>query len=235
MGNCASCSSAYCNRLRNHRRHQLRQQASTAMNQRMDAPIPISTQLTCINQQMMEPQRQHETITDSSQKPSAAPDSVHLSSLTQPTQLATATSAALNASPHRPLITVTMATSGLSNQAGPLSSILNTLSSSTTITTSYGGAAGVDAGSLSGYMPPTGKNKRLKKDLFMVSSDRYLFKLDKRLTQRQLAAKREEFWDTAPAFEGKPEIWAALKAAVDACESQNFQLAQCIIDSASIM
>ena len=36
------------------------------------------------------------------------------------------------------------------------------------------------------------------------------------LTEAQLRSKREEFWDTAPAFEGKTEIWAALKAAVDA-------------------
>ena len=27
----------------------------------------------------------------------------------------------------------------------------------------------------------------------------------------QLKRKRDEFWDTAPAFEGKVEIWAALK------------------------
>ena len=27
----------------------------------------------------------------------------------------------------------------------------------------------------------------------------------------QLKRKREEYWDTAPAFEGKAEIWAALK------------------------
>ena len=36
-------------------------------------------------------------------------------------------------------------------------------------------------------------------------------------------------------FTGKPEIWSALKAAVDACEAQNFQLAQAIIDSANII
>ena len=27
----------------------------------------------------------------------------------------------------------------------------------------------------------------------------------------QLTRKRNEFWDTAPAFEGKSEVWAALK------------------------
>lgn len=48
-------------------------------------------------------------------------------------------------------------------------------------------------------------------------------------------AKREEFWHTAPAFEGKPEIWTALKATVDALEARNYQLAQAIIDSANII
>ena len=79
------------------------------------------------------------------------------------------------------------------------------------------------------YVPPTGKNKRLKKDYHKY------FKFDKKITENQLKAKREEFWDTAPVFEGKAEIWNALKAAVDACEAKNFQLAQAIIDSANII
>ena len=41
------------------------------------------------------------------------------------------------------------------------------------------------------------------------------------LTEAQLRSKREEFWDTAPAFEGKTEIWAALKAAVDAATKED--------------
>lgn len=82
---------------------------------------------------------------------------------------------------------------------------------------------------LSEYMPPTGKNRRLKKDFFKY------FKIDKKINEKQLQAKRDEFWDTAPVFDGKPEIWSALKAAVDACEAQNFQLAQAIIDSANII
>ncbi len=61
------------------------------------------------------------------------------------------------------------------------------------------------------------------------------FKYEKRISEKQLRAKREEFWDTAPAFDGKSEIWHALRAAVDACESKNFQLAQAIIDSANII
>ena len=39
------------------------------------------------------------------------------------------------------------------------------------------------------------------------------WKSDIPLTDGQLKSKRDEFWDTAPAFEGKVEIWNALKAA----------------------
>lgn len=81
----------------------------------------------------------------------------------------------------------------------------------------------------SGHVVPTGKNKRLKKDYV-----KYL-KFEKSMNEAQLVAKRDEFWDTAPVFEGKSEIWAALKAAVEALENKNFQLAQAIIDSANII
>ena len=57
------------------------------------------------------------------------------------------------------------------------------------------------------------------------------------LTEGQLKSKRDEFWDTAPAFEGKAEIWAALKAATEATETQpepDYQLAQAILDGACI-
>jgi hypothetical protein len=79
------------------------------------------------------------------------------------------------------------------------------------------------------YVPPTGKNKRLKKDSYKY------FKCDKKISEAQLQAKRDEFWHTAPHFDGKGEIWAALKAAVDACETKQFTLAQAIIDSANII
>lgn len=55
-----------------------------------------------------------------------------------------------------------------------------------------------------------------------------------RLTEAQLKAKREEFWDTAPAFEGRREIWDALKASVSALESGDYQMAQVILDGANI-
>ena len=55
------------------------------------------------------------------------------------------------------------------------------------------------------------------------------WKSDVPLTEAQLRSKREEFWDTAPAFEGKTEIWAALKAAVEAAtrEDQVLKLFVC--------
>lgn len=102
--------------------------------------------------------------------------------------------------------------------------IANTL---TNTTTSY--YNNNNNNSFSNFVPPTGKNKKLKKDFIKF------FKFDKKITESQLNAKREEFWDTAPAFEGKIEIWTALKAAVEAYEQKNYQLAQAIIDSANII
>ena len=72
-----------------------------------------------------------------------------------------------------------------------------------------------------------GKNQPLK-------SDRPKWKSDIPLTESQLRSKREEFWDTAPAFEGRKEIWDALKAAAYALETMDHALAQAIIDGASI-
>lgn len=62
------------------------------------------------------------------------------------------------------------------------------------------------------------------------------WKSDIPLTDGQLKSKRDEFWDTAPAFDGKPEIWNALKAAAEAIEGPNedFDLAQAILDGAGI-
>ncbi|KAF2348820.1 Ubiquitin-binding domain [Trinorchestia longiramus] len=60
------------------------------------------------------------------------------------------------------------------------------------------------------------------------------WKSDLPLTEKQIQDKREEFWDTAPAFDGRREIWDALKAAAAAFESEDFDLAQAIIDGASI-
>lgn len=55
------------------------------------------------------------------------------------------------------------------------------------------------------------------------------------MTDGQLRSKRDEFWDTAPAFEGRKEIWDALKAAAYAIECNDLELAQAIVDGASII
>lgn len=60
------------------------------------------------------------------------------------------------------------------------------------------------------------------------------WKSDIRLTVTQLQAKRDEFWDTAPAFDGRKEIWDALKASAHALESGDHQLAQAILNGANI-
>lgn len=60
------------------------------------------------------------------------------------------------------------------------------------------------------------------------------WKSDVPLTEGQLRSKRDEFWDTAPAFDGRKEIWDALRAAAVAAESLDFELAQAILDGASI-
>lgn len=72
-----------------------------------------------------------------------------------------------------------------------------------------------------------GKNQPLK-------HERPKWKSDVPLTEGQLRSKRDEFWDTAPAFEGRKEIWDALKAAAYAAETNDYPLAQAIVDGASI-
>ncbi|XP_030067805.1 ubiquitin domain-containing protein 2 [Microcaecilia unicolor] len=72
-----------------------------------------------------------------------------------------------------------------------------------------------------------GRNQPLKKE-------KPKWKSDYPMTDGQLRSKRDEFWDTAPAFEGRKEIWDALKAAAHAFESNDHELAQAIIDGASI-
>jgi len=54
------------------------------------------------------------------------------------------------------------------------------------------------------------------------------------ITMGQLVGKRDEFWETAPTYEGKKEIWDALRAAATAAEANDFILAQAILDGAAI-
>ncbi|CAH1440363.1 unnamed protein product [Lactuca virosa] len=51
------------------------------------------------------------------------------------------------------------------------------------------------------------------------------------ITGEQLKRMRDEFWDTAPHYGGRKEIWDALRAAAEA----DLSLAQTIVDSAGII
>ncbi|KAF8029467.1 hypothetical protein BT93_E2006 [Corymbia citriodora subsp. variegata] len=51
------------------------------------------------------------------------------------------------------------------------------------------------------------------------------------ITRTQLMKMREEFWDTAPHYGGRQEIWDALHAAAEA----DLTLAQAIVDSAGVI
>jgi hypothetical protein len=54
------------------------------------------------------------------------------------------------------------------------------------------------------------------------------------MTDGQLRSKRDEFWDTAPVFEGRREIWDAVRVAAEAVENADYELAQAIVDGANI-
>lgn len=53
-------------------------------------------------------------------------------------------------------------------------------------------------------------------------------------TEGQLRGKRDTFWETAPAYDGRKEIWDALKAACEAVDEEDYGLAQAILDGANI-
>ncbi|KAH7306635.1 hypothetical protein KP509_22G023100 [Ceratopteris richardii] len=75
--------------------------------------------------------------------------------------------------------------------------------------------------------------------LSAVNSDGHRKKLKKSkpwkhpqpITKSDLKQMRDEFWDTAPHYGGKREIWDALRAASEA----ELSLAQLIVDSAGII
>lgn len=54
------------------------------------------------------------------------------------------------------------------------------------------------------------------------------------LTMGQLQGKRDTFWETSPLYEGRREIWDALKAAIEAAEEDDYDLAQAILTGANI-
>ena len=53
-------------------------------------------------------------------------------------------------------------------------------------------------------------------------------------TEGQLRGKRDTFWETAPAYDGRKEIWDALKAACEAVDEEDYGLAQAILEGANI-
>ncbi|KAH9285694.1 Ubiquitin domain-containing protein 2 [Echinococcus granulosus] len=73
-----------------------------------------------------------------------------------------------------------------------------------------------------------GKNQPLKRGTTRWCSSQPIY-------HSQLKQKRDEFWDTAPAFEGRQEIWDALRSAAEAAERGDHEMAQAIIDSANII
>lgn len=72
-----------------------------------------------------------------------------------------------------------------------------------------------------------GKNQALRNEPLK-------WKSETPITENELRLKRAEFWDTAPAFEGRREIWDALRAATVASEGGDYSLAQAIVDGANI-
>ncbi|KAI9321829.1 hypothetical protein BX666DRAFT_2023917 [Dichotomocladium elegans] len=52
------------------------------------------------------------------------------------------------------------------------------------------------------------------------------------ITRSQVEIQRKTFWETAPSFEGRPEIWQALEAAVNSSE---LSMAQSILDAANVI
>lgn len=53
-------------------------------------------------------------------------------------------------------------------------------------------------------------------------------------TTSALKEQRKQFWETAPAYEGQTEIWQALKAAVDAIQNTDYELADIIVKAAGV-
>lgn len=50
------------------------------------------------------------------------------------------------------------------------------------------------------------------------------------MTRGQLLSKRDEFWDTAPAFTGRSEIWQALRAAAECEDTDTAQAIMSAVD-----
>ena len=72
-----------------------------------------------------------------------------------------------------------------------------------------------------------GGNRPLRKEQMFWTSDGPI-------NEAQLLQMRQEFWDTSPSFEGKKEVWEALRGACEAVEQGDYELAQAIIDGVGV-
>ncbi|XP_022618542.1 ubiquitin domain-containing protein 1-like isoform X3 [Seriola lalandi dorsalis] len=84
------------------------------------------------------------------------------------------------------------------------------------------------------HAPNTPFRILLKRRNEPLKKERPKWKSEYPMTEGQLRSKRDEFWDTAPAFDGRKEIWDALRAAALAAECNDLELAQAIVDGACI-
>ncbi|KAJ2697562.1 hypothetical protein H4218_003885 [Coemansia sp. IMI 209128] len=57
------------------------------------------------------------------------------------------------------------------------------------------------------------------------------WRAEREMTMAELMRQRDEFWDTAAVYEGRSEIWQALRLA---CESDDAQLAVAILESVGV-
>ncbi|CAL8256577.1 unnamed protein product [Lota lota] len=95
-----------------------------------------------------------------------------------------------------------------------------------------GGCVGRNQMDGQGTTGSTTRNKKSRNE--PLRKDGPQWKSDFPMTEGQLRSKRDEFWDTAPAFDGRKEIWDALRAAALAVECNDLGLAQAIVDGACI-
>lgn len=72
-----------------------------------------------------------------------------------------------------------------------------------------------------------GSNKPLHREAVVWSNDAPI-------NEAQLLQMREEFWDTAPSYEGRKEIWEALRWACEAFEKGDYDLAQAILEGVGV-
>jgi len=68
-------------------------------------------------------------------------------------------------------------------------------------------------------------------DKKLVPVSTYSWESESPMTKEDVNKRREEFWITSPNYDGRQEIWQALKAV---CETDSLEMAQAIIESAGI-